>query len=154
MVRTALQKNNIREIFRSPGRYFAILGIILLGAGFFTSLRVTRDAMVKTADTYLNNSAFYDFQLISTLGYTEENVEAIRASGLVEAAEGAFTKDLLVSLTEEDVVVHFMNLPSSVNKPELLSGRLPEKSVQIAAGMEELPPLLRFCMRESFPIMQ
>ena len=131
MVRTALQKNNIREIFRSPGRYFAILGIILLGAGFFTGLRVTRDAMVKTADTYLNNSAFYDFQLISTLGYTEENVEAIRASGLVEAAEGAFTKDLLVSLTEEDVVVHFMNLPSSVNKPELLSGRLPEKSGEV-----------------------
>ena len=119
MVRTALQKNNIREIFRSPGRYFAILGIILLGAGFFTGLRVTRDAMVKTADTYLNNSAFYDFQLISTLGYTEENVEAIRTSGLIEAAEGAFTKDLLVSLTEEDVVVHFMNLPSSVNIPEL-----------------------------------
>ena len=51
MVRTAIGKNNIREIFRSPGRYFAILGIILLGAGFFTGLRVTRDAIVKTADT-------------------------------------------------------------------------------------------------------
>ena len=54
MVRTAIRKNNIREIFRSPGRYFAILGIILLGAGFFTGLRVTRDAIVKTADTYFD----------------------------------------------------------------------------------------------------
>ena len=131
MVKNAIRKNNIREIFRSPGRYFAILGIILLGAGFFSGLRVTRDAMVKTADTYLENAAFYDFQLVSTLGYTESEVEAVRASGLVQAAEGAFQQDLLVSLTEEDTPVRFLNLPKSVNLPEVTSGRLPEKPDEV-----------------------
>ncbi len=131
MVKTAIRKNNFREIFRSPGRYLAILGIILLGSGFFTGLRVTRDAMIKTADTYLDRTAFFDFQLVSTLGYTEHEVEAVRASGLAEAAEGAFSQDLLVALTEEDAAVRFMSLPSLVNKPELLSGRLPEKSGEV-----------------------
>ena len=131
MVRTAIRKNNIREIFRSPGRYFAILGIILLGAGFFTGLRVTRDAIVKTADTYFDRTAFYDYQLISTLGYTEREVEAIRSRGIAEAVEGAYTKDLLVALTEEDVAVHFMSLPNDVNKADLVKGRLPEKSGEI-----------------------
>ena len=131
MVRTAIRKNNIREIFRSPGRYFAILGIILLGAGFFTGLRVTRDAIVKTADTYFDRTAFYDYQIISTLGYTEREVEAIRALGIAEAVEGTFTKDLLVALTEEDAAVHFMSLPKEVNKVDLAEGRLPERSGEI-----------------------
>ena len=131
MVKSALQKNSFREIFRSPGRYFAILGIILLGAGFFTGLRVTRDALVKTADTYLERTSFYDFQLISTLGYTEREVEAVRASGLAEAVDGMYTQDLLVALTEEDSAVHFMSLPSAVNMPEVTSGRLPEKSGEV-----------------------
>ena len=131
MVRSAIVKNNIREIFRSPGRYFAILGIILLGAGFFTSLRVTRDAIVKTADTYFDKTSFYDFQLASTLGYTDEEVDAIRALGIAEAVEGMHTKDLLVALTEEDAAVHFMSLPASVNTVDLISGRMPEKSGEI-----------------------
>ena len=131
MVRTAIGKNNIREIFRSPGRYFAILGIILLGAGFFTGLRVTRDAIVKTADTYFDKTAFFDYQLVSTLGYTEREVEAIRALGIAEAAEGMYTKDLLVALTEEDAAVHFMSLPREVNMVDLSEGRLPEKSGEI-----------------------
>ena len=131
MVRTAIRKNNIREIFRSPGRYFAILGIILLGAGFFCGLRVTRDAIVKTADTYFDRTAFYDYQLVSTLGYTETEVEAIRALGIAEAVEGMYTKDLLVALTEEDAPVHFMSLPYAVNKVDLMEGRLPEKSGEI-----------------------
>ncbi len=131
MVRTAIRKNNIREIFRSPGRYFAILGIILLGAGFFCGLRVTRDAIVKTADTYFDRTSFYDYQIVSTLGYTETEVEAIRALGIAEAVEGMYTKDLLVALTEEDAAVHFMSLPSLVNRVDLMEGRLPEKSGEI-----------------------
>ena len=131
MVRTAIGKNNIREIFRSPGRYFAILGIILLGAGFFTGLRVTRDAIVKTADNYFDQAAFYDYRFVSTLGYTETEVEAIRALGIAEGVEGAKTKDLLVALTEEDAAVHFMSLPSAVNKVSLTEGRLPERSGEI-----------------------
>ena len=37
---SALRKNTLREIFKSPGRYLAILGIIMLGAGFFAGVSV------------------------------------------------------------------------------------------------------------------
>ena len=67
MVKRSLRKSAVREIFRSPGRYLAILGIIMLGAGFFVGLRVTRDAMILTADGYLDRTRFFDYQLISTL---------------------------------------------------------------------------------------
>ena len=48
--KSALRKNTFRTIFRSPGRYLAILGIIMLGAGFFLCLRGTRAAIILTAD--------------------------------------------------------------------------------------------------------
>lgn len=53
----------------------AILLIVMLGVGFFSGLKVSRAAMVNTADDYLTTHAFYDFRLISTLGFTEEDVE-------------------------------------------------------------------------------
>lgn len=46
-----LLKTAFREIKTSLGRYLAILAIIALGVGFFAGLRVTRTAMISTADT-------------------------------------------------------------------------------------------------------
>ena len=42
----------LREIKQSLGRYLAILGIVALGVGFFAGIKVTRPAMIKTADEY------------------------------------------------------------------------------------------------------
>ncbi len=48
-----LKKTTLREIRNSFGRYIAILAIVALGVGFFSGLKVTREAMVTTADDYL-----------------------------------------------------------------------------------------------------
>ena len=76
MVRNALAKNIFREIKSSLGRYFAILLIIALGVGFFAGLRITEPMMKKTAVEYIDRYCLYDFRLLSTLGFTEEDVEA------------------------------------------------------------------------------
>lgn len=47
-----LLKTAFREIKTSLGRYLAILAIIALGVGFFAGLRVTRTAMISTANHY------------------------------------------------------------------------------------------------------
>ena len=53
-----LKKSTFREIKSSLGRYLAILAIVALGVGFFSGLKVTRQAMIATAGNYLdgNNS--------------------------------------------------------------------------------------------------
>ena len=63
-----LFKNTYREILRSPGRFLAILAIIVLGSGFFVGLRVSQKAMTATANTYLDKTSFYDFSAANTLG--------------------------------------------------------------------------------------
>ena len=52
-----LLKTAFREIKTSLGRYLAILAIIALGVGFFAGLRVTRTAMISTANHYLKDLA-------------------------------------------------------------------------------------------------
>lgn len=55
-----LLKTSLREIRTSLGRYLAIFSIIALGVGFFAGLRVTRAAMLNTADEYLSELHMFD----------------------------------------------------------------------------------------------
>ena len=129
-----LAKNTYREITRSPGRFLAIIAIIVLGSGFFVGLRVSEKAMTATANTYLDDTRFYDFSVATTLGLTEEDVEAMRESPEILDAEGSFETDALVNFGEDvDLVYSFYSLPERINTPELLEGRLPESAGECLA---------------------
>ena len=106
----------------------AIFAIVALGVGFFAGLKVTKLAMVATVKEYLDNHAFYDFRLLSTMGFEQEDVEFLRDQEDVEAAEGAVSMDTLYRLEGgRQGVLKAHSLTDSVNTVELLEGRLPEK---------------------------
>ena len=129
--KSALRKNTLRTIVRSPGRYLAILGIIMLGAGFFAGLRGTRDAIILTADDYLKKAVFFDFQLVSTLGLEEDAADKLEGQAGIVAAEGSKQHDALVSFLEDDQVIRFYSLPKKVNLVTVTEGRLPERDDEI-----------------------
>ena len=83
-----LLKTSLREIRTSLGRYLAIFSIIALGVGFFAGLRVTRAAMLNTADEYLSELHMFDGRLLSTLGWAQEGVDAFAGLAGVRAAAG------------------------------------------------------------------
>ena len=51
-MKRAFRKNIFRTIRKSFGRYVAILAIIALGVGFFTGLKASKPAMMKTGQDY------------------------------------------------------------------------------------------------------
>lgn len=123
----SLLKSSLREIKSSFGRYIAILGIVALGVGFFSGLMVSEEAMLKTGDTYLNEQNFYDFRLMSTLGFDDDDVTALRDASGVTAADGAYQVDALVNDGgDEEKVGRFHSITADVNKLALKEGRLPE----------------------------
>ena len=71
------------------GRYLAILAIIALGVGFFSGLKVTKPGMVETGNNYLREYNFYDFRLLSSIGFDTEAVEEMRKQEHVLAADGS-----------------------------------------------------------------
>ena len=72
-----LWKSTFREIKQSMGRFLAILAIVALGVGFFAGLKVTKAAMVKTTQAYLEEERFYDYRVMTTLGLDGEEVELL-----------------------------------------------------------------------------
>ena len=115
-----------REIRRNPGRFFAIMAIIALGVGFFAGLKVTETAMLKTGQDYLEEQKFYHFRLLSTLGLTQEDVDAFAQTDGVAAAEGTVSADVLVESKDGDTAMKLLSLPEQVDLPNLVSGRMPQ----------------------------
>ena len=120
-------KNIRRTIFGSLGRYIAILAIIALGVGFFAGIKNTKASMMITCDDYVEEYNMYDFRLVSTYGFTEDDEKAIRNTDKVAAAEGSVTADFF-SLDKKgnSIVLRAHSITEKINNVDLLEGRMPE----------------------------
>lgn len=97
-MKSSLIKSTFREIKGSFGRYLAIIVIIALGVGFFSGLKVTRHSMLETADQYVTESNMYDFRLLSSIGYTDDEINGLTSLDGIEYAEGAFSADAVFKI--------------------------------------------------------
>ena len=121
-----IRRSTFREILGSMGRYLAILSIIALGVGFFTGLKITKTEMIATINEFIQEKNFYDFRLVSSLGFEQADVEAFRQEPDVRYAEGTYSFDALYSgIGERETALKTMSLPEHVNGIELVSGRMP-----------------------------
>ena len=99
-----LAKSSFREIKETIGRYIALVLIIALGVGFFSGLKVTDPAMRQAMQQYFKDTSFYDYRLISTLGFEEEDVEYVAENVSARAVEGSVSFDVLADYADSRVV--------------------------------------------------
>jgi putative ABC transport system permease protein len=124
-----LKKTTLREIRQSLGRFIAILAIVALGVGFFSGLKVTREAMISTADGYLTQHKLYDYELISTLGFDDKSVRDVAATTGVRTVEGSISRDIIISCYDgADRVFKALSITDKTNTPNLVAGRMPHGS--------------------------
>lgn len=122
-----MARTTLREIKQSFGRYFAILAIVALGVAFFAGLKVTKADMIASADDYFTETQLFDYRLLSTLGFEEEDVEALLQREDVRAAEGALSADIIcVNSLGNENVIKAHSLTEDINKLMVTAGRLPE----------------------------
>ena len=122
-------KTTIREIKGSLGRYMAILAIVMLGVGLFMGLKATTPAMIVTENDYLAEQDFFDFRLLSTVGFDEEAVSEVAALNEIADVEGAISIDALCAFGEGNESVYKMHtVPDKINRVVLTAGRLPESA--------------------------
>lgn len=118
--------STLREIKNSLGRYLAILTIIALGVGLFAGLRICRPMLVDSADEYFTQQNFYDYRIVSTIGFSQDNVFNLAEQELVKTAEGGCYEDVLVNIDGNDLVFRANSITHGVNRLRVVSGRLPE----------------------------
>ena len=126
-MRNGMFKTTIREIKGSLGRYMAIVAIVMLGVGLFTGLKATTPAMIVTENDYLAEQDFFDFRLLSTIGFEPENVAQLAKLTEIAQAEGAISVDALCSMGEgNESVFKFHTVPEDINRLVVTAGRMPE----------------------------
>ena len=133
-------KTILRSVRMTLPRFLAIFAIIALGVGFFAGLKVTTPSFVLTGNKYINDYALYDFKLLSTIGFTDEDIEAL-ASRTSCVVEGSYTADCSAFLGDNFSAdtVRFISITRNVNKLDLVTGRLPEKDDEIVIDAYMFP---------------
>ena len=129
-------KNIFRTIRGSLSRFLAIFAIVALGVGFLAGLLVSPMDMRLSADALYDETRLYDLRVVSTLGLTEEDVEAVSAVEGVEGLFPAYDTDLVLLSEEGDsLTARVHSLPEDTSeenanyltRPQLLEGRMPEE---------------------------
>ncbi len=136
MMNRNLRKTTFREIKNSFGRYIAILAITALGVGFFGGLKICTPAMVNVGNRYLEDAAFYDYRLVSTYGFEEEDVQTLSGLEEVADAEGSFSYDVIFSFGEEIAVAKVHSITQQMNHVVLTAGRMPENAGECLADAD------------------
>lgn len=115
-------KMTTRTIKSFFGRYLALMIIVLLSVGFFAGLKVTTGIMHNTAEKYYYEQAFYDYRLISTLGFDEEDFTDFKNLDYINEVEGNKSLDALITINDNTSAYKVMALPEIINIPSLVHG--------------------------------
>ncbi|SKA00431.1 putative ABC transport system permease protein [Pilibacter termitis] len=129
MKKKALQKMAMREILRNKGRFFSIIGILFLGVSFFVGISSVGPDMLYSANRYYEKQKMSDLHLISTVGFDKEDVSEIKQ--LSDVLKVAPRKNLPIPLTDKNQVLQLITYDENIDKPYLLSGRLPKNEQEI-----------------------
>ena len=138
MKKKALRKDFYMEIRRSLGRFMSIFFIVAIGCSFFSGIRASEPDMRYSGDAYFDEKNMMDIEVISTLGLTDDDLQAIKDVDRVSAAEGSYSVDVLCSEGDNQIAVHVMSLMPTMNQVQLEEGRLPEAENECAVDVDYL----------------
>ena len=138
MKKKALRKDFYMEIRRSLGRFMSIFFIVAIGCAFFSGIRASEPDMRYSGDAYFDDKNMMDIEVISTMGLTDDDLQAIEDAGGVAAVEGSYSVDVLCSEGDNQIAVHVMSLLPEMNQVQLEDGRLPEAEDECAVDVDYL----------------
>ena len=120
--RNRLTTDAVREIRFTFSRFLSILVLSALAVAFLAGLRTTAPDMEYTADNYYDRTHMMDGYVISTLGLTQEDLDALAQEAGIQEVEGGMSLDA----TARDAIVSVRSLPETLNLLEVTEGRLPQ----------------------------
>ena len=111
-----------RSITGSLGRFLAIVGIVALGCGFFAGLKMSGPDMRAAGDALYDGCDLYDLRVVSTLGFTDDDVERLSAIEGIEALSPSRSVDVMARLGHEQFEVRILQLDVDAAKESTFEG--------------------------------
>lgn len=121
-MKSAFAKDSWRSIRHSMGRFIAIAAIVALGTGFYAGLRMTAPDMKLAADQFYDETSLMDIRVVSTLGLTDSDVQALRAIEGVSGVMPAYETDVLGVINKEQYAFRVHSLPALARQASSFEG--------------------------------
>lgn len=128
----AFVKDMVRMWLHAWKRFVSIAMITLLGVAVLTGIYAgCRDAFLAT-DRFFDTQGLHDIQVLSTAGLTDDDIAALRKVSGVAKVQGERSQIVTVDLNGKKTVTMQEIGTNGIDQPYLQSGRMPEKSGEIA----------------------
>ena len=134
----AYNKSIKREILSSKARFASILAIIFLGVAFYSGIKSSGPDIKASVNEFYKSNNLMDSKIVSSLGLAEEDLKLLENNDKILDYYGSHSVD--ANLTNINSVVRFIeyNPKEDINLLEVVEGRLPENSGEIALDEKAL----------------
>lgn len=97
----ALFRETLRSIRHTKARFISIIAIVALGISFFAGIKAAYPDMHETAVRYYKNNNLMDIWMLSTIGFSDDDVAKINALDSVDSAVGSKFVDGAVKVNDK-----------------------------------------------------
>ena len=121
--------DTFRMIKKTSKRFISLVLIVLIGTGFMMGLMSSSTILRNSMDAYNDKYNLQDIQLYSNYGFCLEDIEKIKETdGVKDVFASRFVDVYAKGDDEKEIVARVEELNRSVNKYELVEGRMPESA--------------------------
>ena len=134
-------------------RFISIILISFLGAAVFAGLAATSPNMKRAGDQYYDRHNVMDIRMLSTYGFSQEDVDAIRHTAGISGVMASYSVDAAGSVGDKDYTFRINGLsaaldssdPGYINQLKITQGRMPRSRdeavvIRSSIGMQNIRP--------------
>lgn len=131
-MKRAYWKDILRTIKNEKKRFICIALITALGVTMMCGLRAACQDLRYSADRFFDEQNLFDIRILSTLGITEEDLDALESLDDISVVDGGYSETVytLNDNVKESVEVYTLS-SKEMNQPYLLDGKMPEAENEI-----------------------
>ena len=132
-MKKAYTKDVLRTIQKNAKRFFAIMAITSLGLTAFAGISAACKDMYLATDQFYDQQKVFDIRILSTLGLTKDDVDALQAVDRIEIADGGYSETVYTIVGEQRQTASMVMMSfQGLTMPYLVEGTLPQNQGEIA----------------------
>lgn len=128
------RKDAFRNIKKRIVSFLSLCLVVMLGLGALLTTRYMGAGLEKKLADYYGDRNFKNYEMVSSLGVSEKNLEKIRQTDGVLAAEGVIQADATITHNGRKMSGTVSSATKEISVPELLEGNLPVGKSECAIG--------------------
>ena len=117
-------KNALKKIKNQLGRFISLVFIVALGSAFFAGVRETSSDMIKTLDEYYDETNLMDFRIVSTMGLTNDDLNALKELDNSYIVEENYSYETVI----DGNATKIYGLTDNINNITLIDGTVPQNN--------------------------